>query len=252
MLAVTADPKKNRILKLPQTAGPSLILPVDSVTPETHEGLDLYLPDSGTPAPCVLLVHGLYPEQPEVSPRFSSFYPAYASHLARRGLVAAVVDHDLTRGFFYHEALATVGNAMEQLRARPETDGDAVGMWFFSGGGPLSYPFLVDPQPWLRAVQLTYPALPGPDTPGWPTPEAAIAGIASVPTRLTLVENEIPDYVADQRNFVVLAADHGVPLDVHTVAGVGHGFDALADEPRTREVVARNLDWMAESLNHPA
>lgn len=237
---------------MPRTAGPSLILPVDPVTPETHGGLDLYLPEGDSPAPCVLLVHGLYPQQPEVTPRFSSFYAAYASHLARRGLVAAMVDHDLTRGFFYHEALATVTHAVEQLRARPETDGDTVGLWFFSGGGPLAYPFLLDPQPWLRAVQLTYPVLPGADTPGWPAPEDAIAGIASVPTRVTLVENEIPDYIAGQQSFVAHAAASGVPLDVRTVDGVGHGFDALVDDPRTREVVSQNLDWISNALNHQA
>ncbi|WP_338887930.1 hypothetical protein [Rhodococcus sovatensis] len=236
---------------MPQPSGKSLILPVDPVAPDTRGPLDLYLPSTAGPAPCVLLVHGLYPEQPEVTPRFSNFYREYASHLAHRGLVAAIVDHDLTRGFFYQEALATVRDAVDLLRAAPETDEDTVGMWFFSGGGPLSYPFLIDPAPWLRAVELTYPVLPGADTPAWPPPEDAIAGISAVPTLLTLVENEIPDYIAGQRSFVAQASNAGVPLDVRTVAGVGHGFDATTDVPHARAAVTEGLDWMAAALKSP-
>ncbi|KZF10497.1 MAG: hypothetical protein WBD41_24480 [Rhodococcus sp. (in: high G+C Gram-positive bacteria)] len=233
---------------MPQPTGKSLILPVDPVVPETRGQLDLYLPSTAGPAPCVLLVHGLYPEQPEVTPRFSNFYRDYASHLAHRGLVAAVVDHDLTRGFFYQEALVTVRDAVDRLRAAPETDENTVGMWFFSGGGPLSYPFLIEPAPWLRAVELTYPVLPGADTPGWPPPDNAIAGINVVPTLVTLVENEIPDFIPGQRAFVTQASNASVPLEVRTVAGVGHGFDAMTDEPHARAAVAEGLDWMATTL----
>lgn len=231
-----------------EQSGPSLILPVEPVVPKTTGLLDVYLPESGLPAPCVLLVHGLYPEQPEVTPRNSRFYAGYASHLARRGIVAAVVDHDLTRGFLYHEALATVTAAVDELRALPETDGGSVGLWFFSGGGPLSYPFLVDPAPWLRCVELNYPVLPGADTPGWPTPERVIAGMASVPTFLTLVENEVPDFVAGQQDFVLDATKAGVLLEVRTLPDASHGFDMLQDDPNNRAAVAAGIDWIAGQL----
>ncbi|MDJ0393647.1 hypothetical protein QMK17_09925 [Rhodococcus sp. G-MC3] len=234
---------------MPPPSGPSLILPVEPIDPVSHGDLDVYLPDGDIPAPCVLLVHGLYPARPEVTPRHSRFYHDYASHLARRGIVAGLVDHDLTDGFLYHEALATITDAVSQLRALPETNADAVGLWFFSGGGPLSYPFLANPEPWLRCIELTYPVLPGAGTPGWPEPEAVVTGIASVPTYLTLVQNEIPDYVVGQQEFLARASDIDAPLNFRTVEGAGHGFDALQDEPHTRAAVADGLDWIVGRLN---
>ena len=245
MLKITRRPRKDPALHEP--SGPHLVLPVDSVAPIRDGVLDVYLPDSPPPSACVLLVHGLYPAKPEVMPRDSNFYHDYASHLARRGVVAGVVDHELTDGFLYPEALRTVSAAVEQLRSRPEVDGSAIGLWFFSGGGPLAYPFLADPQPWLRCVELTYPVLPGPGTPGWPDPEHAIRGVATVPTRITLVENEIPDFVG-QADFLAQASTVGAPLEVLTVAGAGHGFDAMIDTPDTRAAVEAGLDWMVAQL----
>jgi acetyl esterase/lipase len=233
---------------LPEPSGPPLILPVEPVALQSSEDLDVYLPAAGPPAPCVLLVHGLYPERPDVTPRQSRFYRDYASHLARRGIAAAVVDHDLMDGFLYPEALTTVSKALDQLRSLPTVDGDAVGVWFFSGGGPLAYPFLAAPPSWLRCVELTYPVLPGPGTPGWPTPEQAIAGIATVPTFLTLVEHEIPDFVDGQNTFVAQASKVGASFEIQRVDGVGHGFDAMTDSPRAREAVAAGLNWMVERL----
>lgn len=237
---------------MPEPSGPSLIVSVDPVAPVTEGSLDVYLPEDGRPAPCVLLVHGLYPAKSAVMPRDSNFYHGYGSHLARRGVVAGLVNHDLTDGFLYHEALATVSQAVEQLRSHSETDGDAVGLWFFSGGGPLAYPFLADPQPWLRCVELTYPVLPGADTPGWPDPAEAITGIESVPTFLTLVEHEIPDYVAGQNDFVAQANRAGALLEVNTVGGAGHGFDAMLHEAHAIEAVEAGLTWMASTLKRSA
>lgn len=238
---------------LPDLSDPPLILPAEPVAPESYDNLDVYLPADGLPAPCVLLVHGLFPEKPAVTPRHSRFYRDYASHLARRGIAAGVVDHDLVNGFLYPEALATVTTAFDRLRSLPTTDGDSVGAWFFSGGGPLAYPLLAEPPSWLRCVELTYPVLPGPGTPGWPTPEQAIAGIASVPTFLTLVEHEIPDFVDGQNGFVEQASKVDAPLEIQRVDGVGHGFDATADEWHARDAVSAGLDWMVERLTnrHP-
>lgn len=248
-LTVPNFTEQQRTETLPEPSGPPLILPVDPVVPIAGTLVDIYLPDRDGPAPSVLLVHGLYPEQPEVTPRYSRFYRDYASHLARRGVAAAVVDHDLTRGFLYHEALATVTAAIEELRAHPAVDAGALGLWFFSGGGPLSYPFLASPPPWLRCVELTYPVLPGPGTAGWPDPQDAVAGIESVPTYLTLVEHEIPDFVEGQQNFVSLAQN--VLSKVHVVADASHGFDATQDAPHTREAVDAGLNWIAGELVRP-
>lgn len=232
-----------------ELAGPSMILPVQPVEPATRGDLDVYLPDSGGRAPCVLIVHGLFPERPAVMPRNSRFFRDYASHLARRGVVAAVVDHDLTDGMRFPEAAATVGRAVEELRGQPEVDGDAVGLWVFSGGGPLSYQFLADPPPWLRCIELTYPMLPAADIPGWPTMDEAVAGTRSIPTFLTIVENEMPMFAPDQQTFLERVDKAGSRITVQSVTGADHGFDALQPEPHAQDAVAAGIDWMIDTLS---
>lgn len=231
-----------------EPAGPSMILPVQPVDPVSRGDLDVYLPDAPAPAPCVLLVHGLFPEPPEVTPRNSRFFRDYASHLARRGVVAAVVDHDLTDGMRFPEAAATVRRAVEELREQPEADGDIVGLWIFSGGGPLSYPFLADPPLWLRCIELTYPMLPAEDIPGWPTMDDAVGGTKSVPTFLTVVENEMPMFAPDQKTFLERAETAESKVTAQSVAGAAHGFDGLEPEPHALDAVAAGIDWMIDTL----
>lgn len=230
-------------------AGPSMILPVEPVDPVTRGDLDLYLPDVEGPAPCVLVLHGLFPERPDIMPRQSRFFRDYASHLARRGLVAAVIDHDLTEGVRVPEAAATVARGVEQLRAQPEADADAVGLWFFSGGGVLSYPFLADPQPWLRCVELTYPMLPAEEFPNWPKTADVVAGTKSVPTYFTIVENELPMFAPDQQAFLEHANEVGAPITVTNVPGAEHGFDVSDSSPQALDAVTAGIDWMVETLS---
>lgn len=231
-----------------EPSGPSMILPVEPVVPVVRENLDVYLPEGGGPVPGVLIVHGLFPERPETMPRQSRFFRDYASHLARRGIVAAVVDHDLTEGMRFPEASATIGRAVEDLRNQPEVDAAVVGVWIFSGGGPLSYPFLADPPPWLRGLELTYPMLPAEDIPGWPTMDHAVAGTKTVPTFITVVEHEMPMFAPDQQAFLERVEQIGSPVTVQTVAGAAHGFDALEPERHTQKAVAAGIDWMVDTL----
>ncbi|MFD4366996.1 alpha/beta hydrolase [Rhodococcus sp. NPDC058521] len=229
-------------------ADPSMILPVDPVDAVTRGNLDVYLPETERPAPCVLILHGLFAEPPEVMPRQSSFFRDYASHLARRGLVAAVIDHDLTEGLRVPQAVATVAQAVEVLRNQPEADGDEVGLWFFSGGGVLSYPFLAKPEPWLRCVELTYPMLPADEFPEWPTVDEVISGASSVPTYFTVVENEVPIFAPDQKAFVERAQKAGIPVTVNLVPGAEHGFDVFDERSEARDAVAAGIDWIVKTL----
>jgi hypothetical protein len=121
---------------------PELVVPTDPVDPLDRGEFDLYLPAHGGPRPVVVLVHGLFPEPPPVSPRRTPFFRAYAAQLARRGVAAVVLDHELTDGMRYPEAAATLDRTLTAVRAGSEVDGGSVAVWFFSGGGPLAYPVL--------------------------------------------------------------------------------------------------------------
>src|SRR4051812_14113840 len=112
-----------------------LIVPTQPVEPYDHGSFDLYLPERVVRPPVVVLVHGLFPEPPPVSPRRTAFFRAYASQLAQRGLAAVMLDHDLTQGMRYPEASATLDRTLSAVRSSGEIDGDHVGVWFFSGGG---------------------------------------------------------------------------------------------------------------------
>ncbi|MGY2129764.1 hypothetical protein [Blastococcus sp. SYSU DS0617] len=221
---------------------PDLIVPTDLVDPVDRGKFDLYLPGQGARPPVVVLVHGLFPQPPPVSPRRTPFFRAYASQLARRGTAAVVFDHELTGGTRYPEAAATLDRILSEARADSEVDGDSVAVWFFSGGGPLAYPTLAGGHAWLRCVALTYPLLPTEDVPGWPSMSDALRGLGPTPVVLTVVEDEIPDFVAGQR--ALLAAAPG-GLTTIEVPAAAHGFDTGPATEHGRAAVLRALDAVA-------
>ena len=222
-----------------------LIVPTQPVEPSDRGSFDLYLPEDVVRPPVVILVHGLFPEPPPVSPRRTAFFRAYAAQLTRRGLAAVMLDHELTGGMRYPEAAATLDRTLSAVRSSSEVDGDRVGVWFFSGGGPLAYPLLAAGHEWLRWVGLTYPLLPTEDIPGWPSLSDALAGLADTPVVLTRVEHEIPDFVAGQQALV----DAGpAGLTLIDVPGAHHGFDTGPDNDEGRAAVLQALAAVAEQL----
>jgi dienelactone hydrolase len=222
-----------------------LIVPTEPVEPSDRGTFDLYLPEHVERPAVVVLVHGLFPEPPPVSPRRTAFFRAYASQLTRRGMAAVMLDHDLTQGMRYPEASATLDHTLSAIRTSSDVDGDRVGVWFFSGGGPLAYPLLAARHAWLRWVGLTYPLLPTEDIPGWPSLTDAVVGLADTPVVLTRVEHEIPAFVAGQQAFV----DARPPaLTVIDVPRAQHGFDTGPDNEEGRAAVLKALAAVAEQL----
>jgi dienelactone hydrolase len=227
------------------TQPPDLIVPTDLVEPLEGGEFDLYLPDHGGRPPVVVLVHGLFPEPPPVSPRRTPFFRAYAAQLVRRGTAAVVLDHELTGGMRYPEAAATLDRTIAAVRADSRVDGGSVAVWFFSGGGPLAYPVLAAGHGWLRCVALTYPLLPTEDIPGWPSLPDALRGLGPTPVVLTVVEDELPAFVAGQQ--ALLAAPPS-GLTTIEVPGAEHGFDTGPGTEHGRAAVMAALDAVAGHL----
>ena len=224
---------------------PDLIVPTDPVEPVDRGDVDLYLPGQGGRPPVVVLVHGLFQQPPPVSPRRTPFFRAYATQLARRGVAAAVLDHELTEGMHYPEAAATLDRVLATVRGSGDVDGDRVAVWFFSGGGPLAFPLLAAGHPWLRCVGLTYPLLPTEDVPGWPSLSDALRGLGDTPVVLTLVEHELPAFVAGQQ---ALLAARPAGLTTIDVPAAQHGFDTGPDTEHGRAAVLRALAEVTERL----
>lgn len=222
-----------------------LIVPTRHAEPLDHGSFDLYLPSDRTRPPVVVLVHGLFPEPPPVSPRRTPFFRAYATQLAQRGVAAVMLDHELTNGMQYPAAATTLATTLSAVRSSGQVDGDRLAVWFFSGGGPLAYPLLAAEHDGLRCVALTYPLLPVEDIPGWPSLAEAVRGLADLPVVLTLVEDEMPGLVAGQQ---ALLAARPPGLTTIDVPAAHHGFDAGPDTEHGRAAVVRALDAVVGHL----
>ena len=94
-------------------------------------------------------------------------------------------------------------------------------------------------------MALTYPLLPTEDIPGWPSLSDALHGLGRTPVVLTVVEHEIPDFVAGQR--ALLAAPPS-GLTTIEVPGAAHGFDTGPDTEHGRAAVITALDTVAGHL----
>jgi acetyl esterase/lipase len=222
------------------------VLEVSDVDRVRQGSIDVY-GDTGERRPAVVFVHGgPLPPQLRPAPRDWPVFVGYASLAAATGLVGVTVDHRLHSPVDYPTAADDVAAAVEQTRQLPGVDPDRVALWFFSGGGMLSAPWLSSPPPWLRCVALTYPVLA--PVAGWDVdprfrPAEAVGG-SSVPVLLTRAGLERPDVAATVEEF--LAAAPGTEL-VDVPHG-RHSFDMLDHTDESRAAVDRAMSWVAKAL----
>lgn len=231
---------------------PSHVLPIDIRQAERHGRIDLYLPETASPHPAVVFVHGgPIPADVRPTPRDWPVYQGYGSLIAARGAVGATVDHRLHGLADYPLAAQDVAAAVEFVRADPRVDADRVAVWFFSGGGLLTADWLREPPGWLRCVAATYPVLaPLPD---WVVdarfrPVDAVAAAGALPVVLTRVGRERPEIAATVESFVAAAADCGARLDIIDVPHGQHGFDMLDHTDESRQAVQRAIDAVLATL----
>lgn len=230
---------------------PPFVLLTPPVARATHEGLDLYLPESSAPAPAVLLVHGVpYPAEGRALPSDWGIYRGYASQLADRGCVATVVNHSPDGLPDDDRSNAALAAAATALRTHPRVDGDRVALWFFSGAGPLASQFLHSPPEWLRCLALTYPVLGDSElvTVRGMHPVEAVAGAGGLPVVMTIAGRELPDVAPTQPPFVEAARAAGVQLQLIEVPEGRHGFDVLDHTDESRAAVTAALDAVVSLL----
>ncbi|MFI8521788.1 alpha/beta hydrolase [Streptomyces sp. NPDC085481] len=213
--------------------------------PRERKGrLDLHLPDAEGPRPAVLFVHGgpVSPDQ-RPTPRDSSTFLGYARHVAGLGAVGATVDHRLYGLADYPRAAGDVAEAVDLLRADPRVDEDRIALWFFSGGGLLSAPWLATPPAWLRCVALTYPVLAPPlDWRGVHPrfhPAEAVAAASSPPIVLTRAGLEHRVFAGTVEEFLTAAGKAGAEVDLVDVPHARHGFETIDHTEETRDAVDR-------------
>lgn len=210
--------------------------------------IDLYRPPGTARGGAILFVHGgPGPAGLEVMPRDWPVYKGYATAAARRGLVAAVVDHSLIHGLDQLVVAADeVEAAVGVLRSDPRVDPDRVGLWFFSGAGLLAGEWLDSRPDWLRFVALTYPLLatpPGVDD--LVTAAEVIGKHKDLPVLLTRAGLEREELAGPVAEFVSAG---GAALDIIDVPKGHHGFDMLDHTEESRAAVTKALDWAIAHL----
>ncbi|GAB2632388.1 nuclear transport factor 2 family protein [Kribbella swartbergensis] len=221
--------------------------------------IDLYRPAGTARTGAILFVHGgPGPAGLEVTPRDWPVFRGYATAAARRGVVAAVVDHSLIRGL---DRLVTAADEVEAavgvLRSDPRVDPDRVALWFFSGAGLLAGEWLDSRPDWLRCVALTYPLLatpPGVDElvnaaevigkhdRGGGVGKASSRDLPVLLTRAGLEQEELAGPVAE------FVSAGGAALDIIDVPKGHHGFDMLDHTEESRAAVTKALDWAIAHL----
>ena len=226
------------------------VLPYEPVTPARSGDLDLYLPDSGTPAPAVLMVHGgpVAPDRPVRPPQWPAFQ-GYGALLAQAGLVGVMFEHGFVDDDSLPRARGDVRSALDLVRADPRIDSERIGLWFFSVGGLLMGSFL-DPAPeGVVAVGGTYTLVADPDLPATDLPQAIdTAPTSTVPMLLVRPEHDF-DWIepfTDDLLARCVAADR--PVDVIDVPGAHHAFETVDDTDASRDAIRRSVAWFGDRL----
>lgn len=191
-------------------------------------------------------------------------FVSYGELLAASGLKAVTFGHRLTAPGALPDAAADVQDLVAHVRAQADAlgiDADRLAVWVFSGGGPLLSPFLKDAPPYVRAIVSYYAiqdleglppeALPGldADTRRRFSPLAQLAASTSTPPILVARAGRDDAVFNDTIDrFVQEALRRNVALEVMNHPSGRHAFDILDDDPRSREVIGRTIEFLKTRL----
>jgi acetyl esterase/lipase len=232
--------------------------------------MDLYSPPEatrGAPRPVVILIHG-GPVPPGASAKNMGVFLSYGELLAASGLKAVTFSHRFYGPGALADAAGDVAAAVAHVRDHAEElgiDRDRVALWAFSGGGPFLSQPLRERWPFVRAIVAYYAVLdlqvPPPGAAGGiaddtrrdfsPLHLLAAATENMPPLLVARAGRDNPWLNATIDRFVAEALARNVPLELMTHPAGQHGFDVLDDDGRSREIIARTLDFLKYHLRRP-
>ncbi|MQS13346.1 alpha/beta hydrolase [Streptomyces kaniharaensis] len=218
--------------------------PLPDCPRERIGNLDLYFPESESPLPAILFVHGgPVPADLEPTPRDWPMYVGNGRYAASLGVVGATAEHRLHHLHDYPQAAEDLAAAVDALRAHPRVDGERIALWFFSGGGLLTTDWLAAPPSWLRCLAANYPILA--PLPGWDAvdphfrPVEAVAGAGRLPIVLTRAGLESEAIATTVAQFVTAAVEHKADLELIDVPNGHHGFEVVDHIDEVRDALAQ-------------
>jgi acetyl esterase/lipase len=218
--------------------------------------MDVYAPaaqPSAPGSPALFFVHGGPIPCEMLAPTEWGLFRSYGELAAASGLVGVVVNHRLHAPADYPIAESDVQAAIEYVRSHADDfgiDRDRIGVWAFSGGGPLLTWCLRDRPPFVRCLVAFYAML---DVRHLLPPDAgpelvARAQTFSAAAHLGAAATGLPIFVARAGRdsavfntsidvFVREALAANVSLDLANHSNGQHGFDILDDDERSREII---------------
>jgi acetyl esterase/lipase len=230
--------------------------------------MDVYAPPElppGARLPALLFIHGgpIPAEMP--SPRRWGIFESYGALAAASGLVGITFNHRLHAPEDYARAEGDVRAAVAHVRAHADelrVDSERIGLWAFSGGGPLVSWALRERPAYVRCLLAFYALL---DLRHLTPPGAGAAVLEQVralspAAQLAAGGADLPVFVARAGrdgawinqsidSFVREALAANVQLDLVNHAQGQHAFDAKDDDERSREIIARAIAfaraWLA-------
>jgi acetyl esterase/lipase len=231
--------------------------------------MDLYAPadpSAGGKRPAVIFVHGgPTPRTMALPPKDWGVFVGYGQRAAASGFIGITFNHR----FFDIERLADAESDILALIAclrerAPEfgIDDERLGLWAFSGGGPLLAEFLRRPPVYIRALIFFYALLdlrPLLGQAGVVIDEATAARLSPQSALETAAETAPPVFIGragldnpglnstiDQ--FAALALKKNLLLTLANHPRGVHGFDVRNDDARTREIIGQAFEFLHTQL----
>ena len=214
--------------------------------------------------PAVLFVHGGPIPREMLAPTEWGVFISYGELAVASGFVGVAFNHRLHAPTDYLTAQGDMQAAIDYLRSHADdlgVDADRIGVWVFSGGGPLLAWCLRDRPAFVRCLLAFYAILDlrhllPPDAAGELVARAhafspaAHVGAASATLPIfvaragrdsAVINTSIDTFVRE-----ALAANIWIDLVNHSAGQ--HGFDILDDDERSREIITRAIAFAKARL----
>jgi acetyl esterase/lipase len=200
--------------------------------------MNVYAPASlsgGARVPAVIFVHGGPIAADFMPPTQWGVFASYGELAAASGLVGVTFNHRLFALADFDKSQADVAAAIDYVRSHAtelNVDADRIALWYFSGGGLLMTPLLLDRPDYVRCMLAFYAYL----QPVEMQVRTKGAGFPIFIARAGLDQPMINDTID---SFVQEALAGNAILDVMNHPAGRHGFDILDHDERSREIIAR-------------
>jgi acetyl esterase/lipase len=198
-----------------------------------------------------------------LAPTEWGFFTSYGELAVISGFVGIVFNHRLHAPTDYPTAQTDMQAAIEYVRRHADDlgiDADRIGLWVFSGGGPLLAWCLRDRPAFVRCLLAFYALL---DLRHVAPPDADAELVARLRAFSPAVHlgaaGPLPIFVARAGrdnavfntaidSFVSEALKVNLSLDLANHSDGQHGFDVLDDDERSREIIGRAIAFAKARL----